>query len=62
MPNVEDDVNEVVLAKRVADWRRLKALVLDNVSSPITRRIYNLGLDEFFEWRSCAHHPDANLG
>jgi hypothetical protein len=24
--------------------------VLDSVSSPITRRVYNLGLDEFFEW------------
>ena len=30
------------------DWRRLKALVLDSVSSPITKRVYNLGLDEFF--------------
>jgi hypothetical protein len=25
----------------------LKSLVLDSVSSPITRRVYNLGLDEF---------------
>jgi site-specific recombinase XerD len=24
--------------------------VLDSVSSPITKRVYNLGLDEFFEW------------
>jgi hypothetical protein len=24
--------------------------VLDSVSSPITRRVYNLGLDEFFAW------------
>ncbi len=24
--------------------------MLDSVSSPITRRVYNLGLDEFFEW------------
>src|SRR6516165_10477427 len=31
-------------------WSRLKALVLDSVSSPITRRVYNLGLDEFFDW------------
>ena len=28
----------------------MKALVLDSVSSPITRRVYNLGLDEFFAW------------
>src|SRR5579862_5932159 len=41
-------MNELVLANRAADWRRLKALVLDSVSSPITKRVYNLGLDEFF--------------
>jgi len=41
-------MNELVLADKAADWRRLKALVLDSVSSPITRRVYNLGLDEFF--------------
>src|SRR5260370_15433928 len=45
-----DKMNELVTAKRVVDWRRPKALVLDSVSSPITRRVYNLGLDEFFEW------------
>ena len=43
-------MNELVLANRAADWRRLKTLVLDSVSSPITKRVYNLGLDEFFEW------------
>src|ERR1700724_417908 len=43
-------MNELVLANRAADWRRLKMLVLDSVSSPITKRVYKLGLDEFFEW------------
>ena len=43
-------MNEIALANRAADWRRLKALVLDSVSSPITERVYNLGLDEFFAW------------
>src|SRR6476660_1187244 len=43
-------MNEVVLADRAAEWRGLKSLVLDSVSSPITRRVYNLGLDEFFAW------------
>ena len=43
-------MNEIVSANRAADWRRLKMLVLDSVSSPITKRVYNLGLDEFFEW------------
>src|ERR1043165_111096 len=45
-------MNELVLADKGAEWRRLKALVLDSVSSPITRRVYNLGLDEFFDWYS----------
>jgi integrase len=43
-------MNELTLANRVADWHRLKALVLDSVSSPITKRVYNLGLDEFIAW------------
>ena len=30
--------------------RRLKALVLDSVSSPITRRVYSMALDEFLAW------------
>jgi integrase/recombinase XerD len=45
-------MNELVLAvaDKGADWRRLKALVLGSVSSPITKRVYNLGLDEFIAW------------
>ena len=37
-------MKELVLANRAADWQRLKALVLDSVSSPITGRVYNLRL------------------
>ena len=36
--------------RRLPIGSRLKRLVLDSVSSPITRRVYNLGLDEFFAW------------
>jgi hypothetical protein len=43
-------MNELVVADRASQWRGLKALVLDSVSSPITRRVYNLGLDEFIAW------------
>src|SRR6478672_7462679 len=50
-------MNEVVLADRAAEWRGLKSLVLDSVSSPITRRVYNLGLDEFFAWFSLEPRP-----
>ena len=52
-------MNDLVVADRAADWRRLKALVLDSVSSPITKRVYNLGLDEFFVWYSS--EPRAGL-
>jgi hypothetical protein len=44
-------MNEPVVADRAFEWRRLKSLVLDSVSSPITRRVYNLGLDEFMDCR-----------
>jgi site-specific recombinase XerD len=43
-------MTELVVVDRGAEWRRLKSLVLDSVSSPITRRVYNLGLDEFIAW------------
>src|SRR5438876_1168213 len=43
-------MNDLVLAAKAADWYKLKALVLDSVSSPITRRVYNMALDEFMVW------------
>jgi len=39
------------------EFHRLKALVLDSVSSPITRRVYNLGLDEFIAWYGLEVRP-----
>jgi len=42
--------SKLAVMNKSADWRRLKALVLNSVSSPITKRVYNLGLDEFFAW------------
>ena len=50
-------MNELVVAERATHWRRLKALVLDSVSSPITRRVYNLGLDEFIAWFTLEPRP-----
>jgi hypothetical protein len=32
-------MNEPVVADKASEWRRLKALVLDSVSSPITWRV-----------------------
>jgi site-specific recombinase XerD len=50
-------MNALVVAKRTSEWRRLKALVLDSVSSSITRRVYNLGLDEFIAWFTAEPRP-----
>src|SRR5208283_2652487 len=47
----------IVVADRASAWRRLKALVPDSVSSPITRRVYNLGLDEFIAWYTAEQRP-----
>jgi site-specific recombinase XerD len=43
-------MTDLIVVPQDTDWRRLKALFLDSVSSPITKRVYNLGLDEFFAW------------
>ncbi len=40
----------IVVAAERDEWHKLKALVLDSVSSPHTRRVYNLALDDFIEW------------
>ena len=50
-------MNELTLANRASDWHRLKALVLDSVSSPIKRWVYKLGLDEFIAWYAQAPRP-----
>ena len=39
-------MTELIAVPKANEWTRLKALVLDSVSSPITRRVYNLCLDE----------------
>jgi len=44
-------MNHLTVAERPSEWQRLKALVLDSVSSPTTRRMYHLALDEFIQWR-----------
>lgn len=43
-------MTDLIPVPQANQWTRLKTLVLDSVSSPITRRVYNLGLDEFFAW------------
>src|SRR6266478_4778054 len=43
-------MNDLVVVEKIAQWQRLKSLVLDSVSSPITRRVYSMALDEFLAW------------
>ena len=43
-------MTDLIVVPQADHWRRLKSLVLDSVSSQITKRVYNLGLDEFFLW------------
>src|SRR5277367_4917287 len=43
-------MNDLIVVEKIAQWQRLKALVLDSVSSPITKRVYNMALDEFMAW------------
>jgi predicted phosphoadenosine phosphosulfate sulfurtransferase len=43
-------MTDLIVVPQTTEWHRLKALILDSVSSPITRRVYNLGLDEFIAW------------
>jgi len=50
-------VTDLIVVSQTAHWQRLKLLVLDSVSSPITRRVYNLGLNEFFEWYGSEPRP-----
>src|SRR6266849_3755455 len=50
-------MTDLIVVPQAAHWQRLKRLVLDSVSSPITRRVYNLGLDEFFEWFGREQRP-----
>ena len=50
-------MNDLMVVERPAQWTKLKALVLDSVSSPITKRVYSMALDEFLAWFRQAPRP-----
>jgi hypothetical protein len=56
-------MNDLIVVEKIAGWEKLKALVLDSVSSPITKRVYNMALNEFLHWFRCGHRERvaANL-
>jgi site-specific recombinase XerD len=43
-------VTTVLLTPRAAAFERIKALVLDTLPSPESKRAYNQALDDFFRW------------
>jgi hypothetical protein len=43
-------MNDLISLEKIAQWQKLKTLVLDRVSSPITKRVYNMALEEFMAW------------
>src|SRR5439155_20557058 len=51
------NMNDLIVVEKASDWQRLKAMVLDSVSSPITRRVYNMALKEFMAWFKEAPRP-----
>src|SRR6202158_626148 len=50
-------MTDLIAIQKTAGWEKLKTLVLDSVSSPITKRVYNMALDEFLAWFQQAPRP-----
>ena len=50
-------MNDLISLEKIAQWQKLKTFVLDSVSSPITKRVYNMALDEFMNWFQQAPRP-----
>ena len=50
-------MTDLIAVQKIAGWEKLKTLVLDSVSSPITKRVYNMALDEFLAWFQQARGP-----
>jgi integrase len=50
-------MNDLIAVEKIAGWEKLKAMVLDSVSSPITKRVYNMALEEFLAWFQQAPRP-----
>jgi hypothetical protein len=55
-------MTDLIPVPQLAEWQRLKTLVPDSVSSPITRRVYNTALDEFIPWYGLEPPPGLQQG
>jgi site-specific recombinase XerD len=50
-------MTDLIAVQKIVEWEKLKTLVLDSVSSPITKRVYNMALEEFLGWFQQAPRP-----
>src|SRR3977135_2780664 len=50
-------MTDLVVVEKLEGWEKLKTMVLDSVSSPITKRVYNMALNEFMAWFQQAPRP-----
>jgi len=50
-------MTDLVVVEKLEGWEKLEMLVLDSVSSPITKRVYNMALSEFLAWFQQAPRP-----
>src|ERR1039457_5618366 len=50
-------MTELTVVDKATEWRRMKSLVLVSVSSRITKRVYNMALDEVFAWYAQEPRP-----
>src|SRR5678816_3380421 len=57
MPIKGPFMSDLIAIQKIAGWEKLKTLVLDSVSSPITKRVYNMALNEFLGWFQQAPRP-----
>ena len=55
-------MNELTVVDKATEWRRMKGLVLDSVRSPITKRVYNMALNEFFDCQSHGKRLESDPG
>src|SRR5579863_1567514 len=53
-------MTDLIAVEKIAQWQQLKTMVLDSVSSPITKRVYNMALEEFMAWFQQAPRPGFN--
>ena len=54
-------MTHAIVANEADPWQRLKQMVLDSVSAPITRRVCKMALEEFFAWSKREPRPGFDL-